>query len=113
MSQPAVNLLQATRRDRTCMTSAWLSRLPSIGEFLKYGDDTTLWRTRSVSGLPIAYGNAHAMSPVACYFSPVALPLPSFCSRSMALAPLPVSAIFYFLPSATSVRGWRGRRPCP
>jgi hypothetical protein len=35
-----------------------LSRLPSVGEFLKYGDDPTQWRTRPVSGLPIAYGDA-------------------------------------------------------
>lgn len=58
MSQPTINLLQAPRRDRSGMTPAWLSRPPSIGEFLKHGDDPAQWRTRPVSGLPIAYGEA-------------------------------------------------------
>jgi hypothetical protein len=53
-----MDLLQAAEEDRQRMTSVWLARLPSVGEFLADGDEPERYSARPVWNLPGAYALA-------------------------------------------------------
>src|SRR6478752_3900796 len=56
-----MNLLQASEDDGRGMTSVWLARWPSLGEFMSGVDEPEHWKDRPVWNLQGSYAKAASM----------------------------------------------------